>query len=372
MKFTAEKRDLVSKVLHLSNIVPSKNTMPILMNFLIEAEEETNRIRFTATDLEITIVAEVEVSVSESGKATVEAKRFTEIVNSLPEGMIRFEKVDEQFKINTTHAHFDMVCADPEQYPLIPRIDMSEATAIDAGNFSRMIENTHFAVSSETNRPIFTGVYWQLAPEGQLMVATDGKKIAEFKLNKPCEIAEPTERIVPTKGLQFLRKVIHEDNPNLRVLLDTNRVMFNYDHYTIFSHVLEGRFPDYRKAMPENNKNRLTVSCATLQQAVKNASLMASDETMKVKLEVDEDKFVVSAANREAGDAFIEVEEYSFEGEQTRIAFNYRFLSTILGVIETDRVLITMGNSQGPALLFNVGLEADYEARFLLMPLRIV
>ncbi|MCD4828453.1 MAG: DNA polymerase III subunit beta [Candidatus Cloacimonetes bacterium] len=372
MKFTAEKHDLVSKVLHLSNMVPAKNTMPMLMNFLIEADEDTNRIRFTATDLEITIVVEAEVGVSEGGKAAVNAKHFTDIVNSLPEGIIRFEKVDEMFKVSTKSDHFDLLCADPEQYPLIPQVDMADAITIDAANFAHMIENTHFAVSSETNRPIFTGVFWKLSPEGQLMVATDGKKIAEFKLNKPCEIAEPIERIVPTKGLQFLRKVITEGNPTLKVMLDTNRVMFNYGQYTIFSHVLEGRFPDYRKAMPENNTNHLKVSRQILLQAVKKASLMASDETFKVKLEVDDKKLAVSAANREAGDALIEIEDFAFEGEPTRIAFNYRFLSTILSVIETDRALLTMGNSQGPALLFNDGLEADYEARFLLMPLRIV
>jgi len=372
MKFTAEKQDLVSKVLHLSNIVPAKNTMPILMNFLIEADAETNRIRFTATDLEITIVAEVEVMVSESGKTAVNAKYLTDIINSLADGLIHFEKVDDLFRIRTARSRFELLCADPEQYPLIPQVDMAEAVAIDAALFSKMIENTHFAVSTETNRPIFTGIYWRIAPEGQLMVATDGKKIAEFKLNKPCDIPEAMERIVPTKGLLFLRKVISEDNPLLQVLPESNRVMFHYGHYTIFSHILEGRFPDYRKAMPEDNRNHLTIDRQGLLQAVKTASLMASDETYKVKLETNEGKFVVSAANREAGDAFIEVEGYEFDGEAIRIAFNYRYLMTILSVIETEKVLIAMGNSQGPALLFNTGLQADYEVRFLLMPLRIV
>ncbi len=372
MKFSVEKKDLTSRIHHLYNIVPSKNTMPILMNYLIEAFEESNTIRFTATDLEITVVVEFDLFVSEGGRVAVSARNFTDIINSLPDAMIHCEKVDDTLKIQCEKSSFDLLCADADQYPLIPQVDMENAKEINAQTFSKMIENTHFAVSTESNRPIFTGIFWQITPEHQLMVSTDGKKIAEFKVNQENDVPEVLEKIIPTKGLLFLKKAITDDDNVVHVLIEANRVMFKYGAYTIFTHILEGRFPDYTKAMPTDNKNELIVDKNLLHAAVKRVSLIASEETMKIRMEIEGNSLVISTTNREMGEAVESIPEFQYNGDPIKIAFNYRYLLMILSVIESDKVRVMMGNSQGAVLFFNTDTDSSYTARFLLMPLRIV
>ncbi|MBC8386200.1 MAG: DNA polymerase III subunit beta, partial [Candidatus Cloacimonetes bacterium] len=180
MKFSIERLELQHNIQHLFNIVPSKNTMPILTNYLIEADEKNNKMKFTATDLEITVIVEFDANVSEEGRIVVSAKNLNEIINSLPDSMVHFMVEEENLKIVCLRSKFNLLCAETEQYPLIPQRDESNNIKLDAKMFKKMIDNTHFAVSTEINRPIFTGIYWKMTSDFQMMAATDGKKIAEF------------------------------------------------------------------------------------------------------------------------------------------------------------------------------------------------
>jgi len=372
MKFSIEKVDLQAQIQYLYNIVPSKNTMPILTNYLIEADEQNNIIKFTATDLEITVVVEFEANITDGGKTAVSAKNLNEIINSLPESMVHFIIDEDTLKIQCEQSKFSLLCAESSQFPLVPQKDLSNVIKLDAQMFKKMIDSTHFAVSSEINRPVFSGIFWKMAADSQLMVATDGKKIAEFKLDKQIDLPQPVEQIIPTKGLLFLDKVIADDLPEISVLLESNRVMFIYGNYTIFTHIIEGRFPDYTKAIPTNNNNVLVIDKKKLREAVKRVSLLASEETFKVKMDIADNDLTINSAKREEGEANEKLSEFKYSGEPLTIAFNYRYLIAILSVIESDEVEVRMGKSNEPALFFNTETKEGFSARFLLMPLRLV
>jgi len=371
MKFSIDKQDLLNNIQHLYNIVPSKNTMPILTNYLIEADDQNNLLKFTATDLEITVVVEFEANVSEPGKAAVSAKNFNEIINSLPEAMVHLMVEEESLKIICEHSKFNLLCAESSQFPLVPKKDLSQVLELDAKMFKKMIESTHFAVSTEINRPIFTGIFWKMNPDHQLMVATDGKKIAEFKLLTHEDIEEGKEQIIPTKGMIFLDKVINEEIPKISVLLESNRVMFAYGNYTLFTHIIEGNFPDYTKAIPTNNNNVLIINAEILRAVIRRVSLLASEDTFKVKFDITEENLTISSEKRDEGEANEVLENFKYSGESLSIAFNYRYLNAILHVIESDEVEIKMGQSNEPALFFNTEKNEKYFTRFLLMPLRL-
>jgi len=371
MKITIDKQDLQANIQHLYNIVPSKNTMPILTNYLIRADEERNVVTFTVTDLEITVIVEFPASVIDGGTAVVSAKNLTDIINSLPDRTVHFILEEENLRIQCEHSKFNLLCAETSQFPLIPQKAVENVIELDSQMFKKMIDNTHFAVSNEHNRPIFTGIFWKLTNDTQLMVATDGKKIAEFKIKNLIDIPEETEQIIPTKGLLFLDKVIREDIPSVQVHVEPNRVMFSYGNYTIFSHIIEGKFPDYTRAIPANNTNILKISKTLLKDAVKRVSLMASDETFKVRFDINASRIDISSANREEGEANEVIEDLNYIGDPITIAFNYRYLNAILNVIESNEVEFRMGKATEPALFFNTEQKDDYTARFLLMPLRL-
>jgi DNA polymerase-3 subunit beta len=203
------------------------------------------------------------------------------------------------------------------------------------------------------------------------MAATDGKKIAEFKHNKPTHVEEHIERIIPTKGLNFLDKVINDTISEVKVLIEDTRVIFEYGSYLLITHVIEGRYPDYSKAIPHNNTNILLIKNNLLKEAVSRVALMATEETYKVHLIIKDD-ITIDCINRDEGEAREKIYSFEYQGEDVEIAFNYKFLLAILQVIETEMVEIKLGKSNEGALFFNHGENKDYTTRFLLMPLRFL
>ncbi|MCK4956836.1 MAG: DNA polymerase III subunit beta, partial [Candidatus Cloacimonetes bacterium] len=142
MKFSINKKELQANIQHLYNIVPSKNTMPILTNYLIEADEQNGIMKFTATDLEITVVVEFKANIVDGGKIAVSAKNLNEIINSLPGSIIHFFIEENTLRIHCEHSKFSLLCAESSQFPLIPQKDLSNVLDLDAKMFKKMIENT--------------------------------------------------------------------------------------------------------------------------------------------------------------------------------------------------------------------------------------
>ncbi|PID28362.1 MAG: DNA polymerase III subunit beta [Candidatus Cloacimonadota bacterium] len=371
MKFSIEKKEIIVSLQNLFTIVPSKNTMPVLMNFLIDADEAENSLTVTATDLDITSVLTIKAMVTEGGKFCVPAKNFIDVINSLFDDVIYFEKNDDLLSVKCRRASFDILCPDYNQYPLVPEISFENAKKMEAESFSKMVSSTSFAVSNDTNRQIFMGLFWKITPNYQVMAATDGKKIAEFTLNGEYDVEESVEVVVPTKGLIYLQKIINKDNPEIQVLMESKRISFKYGNTMIFSHVINGTYPDYKRVMDVEHKKELIVNKKVFLESIKRVALMAGDDTFRVKFDISEDTFIVSAKNEESGDATDYVEDYSYSNEPISIAFNYRFIQSIFNVIETDEIFVKLGDGNAPVLFYNHGLDKNYASRFLLMPLRI-
>jgi DNA polymerase-3 subunit beta len=371
MKFSIERKDLMENIQYLANIVPGKNTMPILMNYLIEADAGSNSLRFTATDLEITVVVSFPANVWEGGRTVVLARPLHEIIHAMPDAVINFAKEEDNFHIQCQKSEYTLLCADAGQFPLVPEQDLSKALQLDAGSVTRMIEKTLFAVSPDTNRPIFTGIYWQLNAEQQTMVSTDGKKIAEYTISEPLMIETPIEQILPVKGLSFLMRVIKDDEPVLKAVIETSRVMFAYKNFTIFTHVIEGKYPDYRQVFPKEINNSLLINRDVLKAAIRRVSLIAPEESMRVKIDVSANGLDITTLNREMGEAHEQITDYEYSGEDLSIAFNYKYINSILDAIDTVRAKIVFGRAKDPVLFFNEVDPEDATARFLLMPLRL-
>ena len=372
MKFSMEKKELLPYIQHLNNIVPGKITMPILTNYLIKADENENLLIITATDLEITVICTIKANILEGGKVAVSARRMMEILTRMPDEVINFSYKEDELLIRSASAKFDLHCAEAAQFPLVPDVDLADSAAFDAGLFRKMIVSTSFAVSTEINRPIFTGINWTLDPEFQMMAATDGKKIAEFTHNKATHVSERIEKIIPTKGLNFLDKIIIDSTDQVNVLIEENRVVFSYGKYLVMTHVIEGRYPDYNKAIPKNNTNILIVDKEHLKNAVGRVSLLSTEDTSKIHISISSSSLVIDCVNREEGEAREKITEFEYDGKDIEIAFNYKYLLAIINVIESDKVEFRLGASNEAALLFNIEHDEEYHTRFLLMPLRLL
>jgi DNA polymerase III subunit beta len=402
MRIQIEKKELIQHIQHLASIVPSKNTTPILTNYLLEAISDRNILRITASDLEITVIAEFSANVVENGITTVSARQFNEIIHSLPDALIDIYKQDEIIKIICGKIDFSLLCADHTLFPIIPEKSLQNAVKLSSEHFMRMIDKTSFAVSTDINRAVLNGVCWLIKSNDQLMAATDGRKVAEIKFIQALsssanagkdnqkeaseavtesQISEDInfseldfekgiEKILPIKTLNFLEKIHSSENKELLAVIEPNRVMFAYGEYTIFTHVIEHKYPDYQKAFISDLPNVLIMDKDILRTAIRRISLIAPEDNLRIRFELSGDKFEINTTNREAGEGKEVIEKFAYTGSNTAISFNFKYMVSILDAIDTQNVKICLGTQKDPIMIYNETQPENQEITYLLMPLR--
>jgi len=378
MKFFIDKGDLLHNIQHLSNVVPSKNTMPILTNYLIEAIEIDNLIKIITTDLKITVIVTFNATVMESGTIAVTAKDFNEIITALPDSQITFTKEDELLKIHCENIDFNLNLSDYSNFPLIPEASFDNAIQFKASEFDKMINKTIVAVQKDQHNSIFSGILWEISAKKQSMVATDSKKIAHIAIDSetkdfvnPIDEEDTIRIVLPTGGISFLQKIITEESDILQADIGKNKVIFKYRNFIVFSHLMTTKFPDYNKVFPESLPKELLLDKSQLKAAVKRISLVAPEDSYKIMFNLKGSTLELATSSDEKGGAKEFIKDINYSGDDINIAFNFKFLSIILDCIDTDNVKICMGEAKNPALFYN---EKDPEGtllRYLLMPLRV-
>ncbi|HPF08997.1 MAG: DNA polymerase III subunit beta [Candidatus Cloacimonetes bacterium] len=388
MRFAIEKKELLQNVQHLVSVAPAKNASPILTNYLIHASAETGLVKITTSDLEITVVVEFSASVSDGGTIAVSARHFNEIINFMPDAMINFWRHEELLMIQCNKIDFNLLIADPTLFPVVPEVQLESAINLDAELFNRMISKTCFAVSTDVNRAVLTGVCWKIMKDSHLMAATDGRKVAEINIlnsqilptlpmNESDEASifadgneTGLEKIIPVKTLAFLQKIFNSSCKEIKVLIERSKVVFVYDKYMVFSQVIEHKYPEYQKAFIADLPNQFTIDKETLRNAIRRVALVAPDENMRIRFELDSELFEVNTSNRDTGDAKENLDDYIFAGSHTGVSFNYKYMLSILEAIDSEKVIIKLGSSKDPMMIYNTSDRENEKITFLLMPLR--
>jgi len=373
MKFSIEKKDIANKIAHLVTVVPSKNAMAILTTFLLEADQDKETVTISASDMEITVTAKIKANVLESGKTAIPAKYFSDIIAALPNSTIYIQQNESKLKINCGNSKFSTpIIEDFSVFPIIPKIDFEKAIEFEMDMFTRMISNTSFAVSNRINSPVLNGIFWQLSPQGQIMVATDASKIAEVTIKENLSVTDELSKIMPVKTTLFISKILDEKSNKIKVLFEENRIVFNYENFTIFSHVIEGEFPDYKRAFQVENDNVLVLNRSDISDAIKRVSLASSDIDFRVLLSIKEDGITLSSSNDEKGFGSEDLQAVEIKSEAMDITLNYKYLLSILNVITSENVKICLKSSTEAILIYNQEqVDENFSSRFLLMPLRV-
>jgi DNA polymerase-3 subunit beta len=156
----------------------------------------------------------------------------------------------------------------------------------------------------------------------------------------------------------------------IKVLIESSKVIFSYDKYLVFSQVLEHKYPEYQKAFVTDLQNQFVIDRANLHNAIRRVALVAPMDNLRIRFELDSEKFEVNTSNRDTGDAKENLDEYNFSGSQTGVSFNYRYMLGILDAIDSDKVVIKLGTSKAPLIIYNMSNNETEEITFLLMPLR--
>ncbi len=370
MKIIAKnKKELFESLNKVQSVVEKKNTLQILSNIFLSAQK--NELIIKATDLEVSIETTVPVEVLESGRATVSAKSFLEIIGALPEKDIHIHSKDNHWiGISCGKSNFNIMGLSPEDYPSLPAYSGKSSAKAKTESLQKMIDHTLYAVSTDETKYNMNGVYLE-SPDAQkyIMVGTDGHRMAYYE-DKPFEgngFQLPKGIIIPKKGIQEIRKMIEKAGPTVDISLEGNHLLVKTPNSFLSVRLIEGQFPDYKPVIPKNNSRTIELDRKAFLASLIRVSLLANEKSQGVKFFLSSGKLEISSSNPDLGEA-IEIIETNYKGDQLEIGFNAQFIKDTLAVIKEDSIAFDLNDRMSPGI---VRVPGSNQYLSVLMPMRI-
>ncbi len=372
MKISIERATLLKAVAQAQSVVERRNTIPILANVLIQAEGDN--VSFRATDLDIEVLDRVPAQVLRSGATTVSAVTLHEIVRKLPDGAqvtLSDDGASGLLEVEAGRSHFRLATLPREDFPVMASAEYRTNFTAKAAVLRRLFDKSKFAISTEETRYYLNGVYMHVADGegGQVLrcVATDGHRLARIDAPLP-EAAEGMPGvIVPRKTVGELRKLLEDDDADIAVSVSETKVRFATPEITLTSKVIDGTFPDYSRVIPTANARRLEVDAADFAKAVDRVATVSSERSRAVKLQLDEDRLILSVNAPDSGAAEEEL-GVAYNDEKLEIGFNAKYLLEIANQVDRENAVFLFNSSGDPTLMRE---GDDQSAVYVVMPMRV-
>ena len=366
MKLSCLQENLNKGLGIVGRAVATRTTLPITNNILLATDG--GRLKMVATNLEMATSCWIGAKVEEEGTITVPARLLIEFINSLPSEKIDISLSPQTKTLELKCARFEARISgvDAKDFPPIPSIDEGITTTVEVEALRKGISRVVFAAATEESRPVLTGVDAQFEDDLLTLAAADGFRLAVAKLPIAASVSQKTEVIIPARTLAELNRLIAEQEEAVEITLNPNKsqILFRLKNIELVSQLVQGTFPNYTQLIPQSHNTRMVVSVAEFLRATRTASIFARDGSGIVRLvivpgsELTPGKLTVSARSEEIGDDVGEIDA-TVEGEEAKIAFNGKYLTDVLSVLQESQVALETTNPSSPGLLRPVGTD-DY------------
>ena len=372
MKLSIERNTLLKAVSHAQSVVERRNTIPILANVLIEAEDD--KVQFRATDLDVEIVDRVQAKVDRIGSTTVSAVLLHEIARKLPDGALielTADTAGNRLTVEAGRSNFSLATLPKEDFPIMASSEYAANFSAKSGDLRRLFDKSRFAISTEETRYYLNGVYMHSTTfeNSKVLrcVATDGHRLARVDTGLPEGAEELPGVIIPRKTVAEIRKFLDDDEVQIAVSVSETKVRFATPDITLTSKVIEGTFPDYTRVIPASNEKKLEVDADEFAKAVDRVSTVSSERSRAVKLNLEDDQLTLIVNSPDSGAAEEQV-AVAYSDERLEIGFNAKYLLEISGQIDKENAIF-MFNSSGDPVLIREG--NDLSAVYVVMPMRV-
>jgi len=371
MKLKIKKDEILKGLQRIQGVVEKKNTMPILSNMLLIADD--SGVEIVATDLEIGLRGRYAAEVEKPGAVTVSAKKMFEIVRELPAEDILI-KVEENnwVKIQSGHSQFKLVGLPKDEYPALPDVAEEGMIVIEGDTLRDMIKKTLYAVGENDARYVLNGLFVHMtqtkAGLNIRMVGTDGHRLS--MIDRVVDATHKEESvIIPKKAMVELRRLLEEDAPKteFRLGFSKNHALFKRDSLVMVSKLIDGNYPNYLQVVPAKSTKKITVSKDVFTHAVKRVSILSKEKTNAVKLQLEKDRLILSTNNPEVGEATEEL-SVDYKGEAIAIGFNSRYIMDVLTAMDRENISLELSDALSPCLISE---EGDEHYKCVVMPMRV-
>jgi DNA polymerase-3 subunit beta len=372
MELVVRKNDLLRELQLFQGIVERKNTIPILANVLMEAKGA--EVRLLATDLEVGLRSRCDAQVSKSGSLTLPAKKFFEIVKSLPETDIRIAEDKGGVKVAADKFDSRMQTLPREDFPTLPDASAGGASRamLPRAAVKEMVSKTQFAITGEDTRYFLNGALFVLRPDAMSLVATDGHRLALVSVardGKAKKDADEVKAILPKKTLGELSRLLQEGDGDIEYERGENHLFFSVGGRLLISRMIDGQFPAYERVIPKGNDKHLEFERDRLTNAVRRVALMSNERSRAVKFQIDKGRLEVISSSPDLGEAKEQLQvEYS--GGSMQICFNAQYVLDFLSAVTTDVVSLDLKDEVSQAVMKPVGAEG-YDYTYVIMPMRV-
>ena len=369
MKIVCYKDTLLKALNSVIKGVASKTTNPILEGILIQTNE--NQVKLTTYDMELGIEYIIDSDVKEQGSTVVNAIMFSEIIRKLPDSEIYITlNSNNLLEIECEGALYKLTTMNPDEFPELPKIEIENSIDLEQNMLKNMIRKTIFAVSTEENRPIFTGCLFEVENNKLNVVAVDGFRLVLRSIYLPVKVND-FKAVIPGKTLNEINKILLDSFDHVKIGIAKNQALFEMENCKVVTRTLDGEFLNYKSVIPSNWETRIRVNKNSLQDSFERISLISASSIEKekkypVKVSVDIGKITISCTNQ-TGEAKEEI-YISTEGKNIEAGFNPKYFLDSLKAIDDEEVFVEFGTSISPCLIKSV---ENSEYVYMILPIRL-
>ncbi len=366
MQLSINREDLLKPLQQIIGAVERRQTMPALSNLLIRGNDQG--LSLTATDLEVELVASLDTTMDDLGATTIPARKLLDICRSLPDqSKISISSNNEKIKVSSGRSRFSLATLPADDFPTIDDLELDQNVVITEAELKALIDKTAFAMAQQDVRYYLNGLLLEVDAEQIRTVATDGHRLALSQLDHKSDIEGARQIILPRKGVQELQRLLAYEDNKITVALGKNHIRVNLSNLQFTSKLIDGRFPEYQRVLPDECDNRAKIDKVQFKQALTRASILSNEKYKGIRLILDNDTMVIQAHNPEHEEAEDEI-EIDYKGDRLEVGFNVVYLLDVLNALESDTVEVIIQDANSSALIVSPETQAS---RYVVMPMRL-
>lgn len=368
MNFSISREALLKPLQTIVGVVERRQTLPILSNLLMSVSNKN--LSITATDLEVEIIAKIDLENAEEGDITIPARKLVDICRALPDAaMIDFllDTDKDRVVLRSGKSRFNLSTLPVSDFPSLDDITAQFRFNLPQRVLKRLIEKTHFAMAQQDVRYYLNGLLLEASPGMVRTVATDGHRLALCQ--HECEV-KPTgilQIIIPRKGVVELAKLLTDSDEPVEIIIGNNHLRIKLNEYVFTSKLIDGRFPDYERVIPKNSDKKIIAGRETLRQALVRTSILSNEKYRGIRFNLSTDLLQAQANNPEMEEAEEDI-DVAYQGSNLEIGFNVSYILDALGTIQDDEVLLELGDATSSCVITP---QQDPSCTYVIMPMRL-
>jgi DNA polymerase-3 subunit beta len=370
MKFDVSSSALMSRLQSISKVIATKNTLPILDCFLFLLEDD--KLTVIAADAETRLVTSVNVMNAQgAGLFAISAKMLLEPLKKLPEQPLTFDINDENMEIFIyfENGKYNFIGQKGDTYPQQKALaETCVSIMLESQVLLNGVGRALFAAADDELRPVMNGVYFDIQADSLTFVASDGHKLVRLS-NSAVRSEGRASFILPKKPANLLKNLLPKSNDPVKIQFDENNAYITMENFEMVCRLIEGRYPNYNSVIPQENPNRVTMERLPLLNALERVSVFSNPASSLVKLQLIENRIVVSAQDIDFSTSAEEKIFCQYEGEELSIGFKATFLIEILGNINANEIVLALADPSRAGVIVPVENEENEDLLMLLMPM---